>query len=291
MDDVTVKCDDLEEDDVDDEDVDENLNFDNMNANEDEEEEQVDDHQNARFSGDDDEDADWEKAMLAHVDEEQILSQKLSQLSASDQDENKPQLKRKRVTQSNEDIADLVPEYLSTCTASFVRMIHPAFCTTMAVETIDFEELRQVAIWMHRIQWIVIEKSLWRVYFQSGTGQLKNVDSSAIGNVQMWPTEVIEHGSENEACLAYVNARLRQLEDKEQACRERLNSIKQQLSSYTLLIDQAIQAFVQRNIQAFRAECELKKTMVECDYEEKLLALDFGRLNPNDRQVIRGVYD
>ena len=293
MDDATVKGDDLEEDDVDDEDIDENLNFDQMNADEEEEEEeeQVDDDQQAMFGEeDDDEEADWEKAMLAHVDEEQILSQKLSQLSASDQDENKPQLKRKRVAQSNEGIDDLVPDYLLTCTKSFVRMIHQAFCTTKAMEMIDLEELRQVAIWMHRIQWIVIEKSLWRVYFQCGTGQLKNVDSSAIVHFQMWPSEVIEHGSEHEACLAYVNARLRQLEDKEQECRERLDTIKQQLSSYSSPVDQAMQAFVQRNIQAFRAECELKKTLVECDYEEKLLALEFGRLNPNDRQVIPDVY-
>ena len=216
QDDTTVHCDDLEEDDVDDEDIDENLNFDNMNADgeeEEDEEELVDDDQKDMFS---EEDANWEKAMLAHIDEEQILSQKLSQLSASDQDENKPQLKRKRVghpsgtqfsAQSNQNSDDLVPEYLSKCTESFVRMIHQAFCTTSATDTADFEKLRKVAIWMHRIQWIAIEKSLWHVYLQSGTRHLRNVDSSAVGNFQMWPSEVkttvtteVEHGNENDAC-------------------------------------------------------------------------------------------
>ena len=70
-----------------------------------------------------------------------------------------------------------------------------------------------------------------------------------------------------------------------------LDDVKQQMKSYTLLIDQAIKVFVQRNIQAFRAECEYKKAVVECDYEEKLLALEFGQLNPNERQVIPNVVD
>lgn len=255
---------------------------------------------------DDREDADWEKAMLAHVDDEQVLSQKLSQLSASDPAENKPQLKRKRVglasdtplvAPSKEDIDDPVPDYLSQCTKSFVRMIHQAFSTTAAVEAIDFEELRQAAIWMDRIQRMSIQASLWHVYLQSGTGQLSNVDSSSIAQVQLWPSDVkigvptgIEHGSDHDACLDFVHARLRQWEEKGHECRERLDEIKQNMPSYTLLIDQAMQTFVQRNLQSFRTECERKKTMAECDYQEKLLECQFNQWNPTERQVIPSRY-
>ncbi|CAF1097789.1 unnamed protein product [Adineta ricciae] len=139
--------------------------------------------------------------------EEQQLSQKLSQLSASNQykqsnekeesdlktDVTIESLKRlssqtaevttaattvKRMKINVVDVADSdMPRYLSKSSKIFEEKIKTLPELEMAISSkiISIEQLRQTTVLIHKIQLHDLNISLWTTYLHSGTGKLKNI--------------------------------------------------------------------------------------------------------------------
>ncbi|CAF1411329.1 unnamed protein product [Rotaria sordida] len=121
--------------------------------------------------------------------EEQVLSQKLTQLSITTNNQQSTAM---------EDIADeikQIPDYLSKRNESFIQMINQVISITANLATTNKtkKELRQIAILIYKIMVIQISNSLWTTYLKSGMGQLiiqSKEQVNCLTNLHIWPKEI-----------------------------------------------------------------------------------------------------
>ena len=211
-------------------------------------------------------------------EEEEHLSQKLSQLSASDQENIKdgPQIttkKRPSLTptttaasvgkkfKTHEDIEPIewVSNYLSSSNGSFDRMLHTLL--KQESKSYDIEDFRQFAMIINHLKCIELDKILWNKYLQSGTGELmkqENIQSvlmagsCSIVAFAYWPLEVqlrmIKHRQttakdpeeiEHESCLDYVESVLMKYDQQKEFYE----------NQYRILIEQRLQCFMTDKIE------------------------------------------
>jgi hypothetical protein len=132
--------------------------------------------------------------------EEQCLSQKLSQLSASEDDHQNKQSKDSTTTTTttiittnkrsslvgtstiskkmkiddqkvhDEEVKDKIPNYLLINHQDFQQFIQSMLSTT--ANTMNMKDLQEIALLIRQITMIDLQKSLWNSYLQSGTGEL-----------------------------------------------------------------------------------------------------------------------
>ena len=114
-------------------------------------------------------------------------------------------------------------------------------------------------------------------------GTLKS-DQSHI--IIVWPTEVksfvMKHAiNEDEACLTYVNNYLHHLDDKMKQYQSELNTKKNHIR-----VDiQMIEMYVQQGLESLRIETEYKIALVQYDYNDHVLELEYLQNNPSKHQV------
>ncbi|CAF3485867.1 unnamed protein product [Rotaria socialis] len=167
------------------------------------------------------------KATTEEEKEEEHLSQKLSQLSASGQDQTKggdhestvtttvtttkkrPSLtptptttttttaasssvmKKFKTNQDNPSV-EWMSNYLSSTNGTFDEMLRPLLLKKTFFKYIDIEDLRQFAIIMHNMKCIELDQSLWNTYLKSGTGKLnqQQQQQQQQQKIQWWPMEI-----------------------------------------------------------------------------------------------------
>ena len=140
-------------------------------------------------------------------DVEEILSQKLSQLSTKSEEENEEKspmtnkrrrssalsspsviTKKMKMTDDKDTQHDRIPAYLLATNKSFnfimSNVMHTATSTTL-------DDLRQVAILIHQIAELRIDKQIKTTYLQSGTGTLRESEPELTNlDRRVWPTQV-----------------------------------------------------------------------------------------------------
>ena len=174
-------------------------------------------------------------------------------------------------------------------------MIHQALSTTATSNSI--EDLREIAILMYRLMSNQYLHSLWSAYSMSGMGQLTSLPNHppvhhAI-HPQVWPVEVkmkakqniTAETTEHEACLALVNRRLQELDGKTKQYRMELDIQKNRCHRCTPIIQQAIRKFVEQGFDGERLRIEHKIHLVQYDYAERVLELEYLAQYPTDEQV------
>ncbi|CAF4756126.1 unnamed protein product [Rotaria sp. Silwood1] len=229
--------------------------------------------------------------------EEHVLSQKLNQLSTSQQKESEIESEKKLPKKVKPDQLRETPKYLTKSNKSFEKRINSIWSTNtttaVASSSDNLEKYRQIAIVIHRIKYIEILYSLWTVYLQSGLGQLKTHYSCNGLGPQLWVKPVqsmvkvtVRSGTEeNEACLTYVKNGLTQLHKAIQQAHTDLHVQKNHLPNDSTLIQQAIERFVEENLTSLRKKIQHKIQLVHYDYEEHILKLDYLTLNPSETQI------
>ncbi|CAF2761252.1 unnamed protein product [Rotaria sp. Silwood2] len=259
--------------------------------------------------------------MIDLIVEEEHLSQKLSQLSASGKDqqqnENDNQSKlstvkkrpsltptttiaatttKKMKPNEGDQSSDMIPKYLSNNNKAFEQMINPLL--QKAANSINIELLREIAVLIHQLECINIDRSLWTTYLRSGTSTLK---PQATTKLFLWSIEVkqrmIDCGEattsnpdeiDQDSCLSYVNRVLEKFQNQTNYCQTQLRERKQRLNnSWTSEIEEAITKFVQQYVTAvYKLPKEGQMVAVEYDYSDRLLQLEYYQENPNEYQAI-----
>ncbi|CAF1500204.1 unnamed protein product [Adineta steineri] len=269
--------------------------------------------------------------------EEQRLSQKLSQLSASNQNkqlnEHKEQEEEEEQNDLNQssstvskkrssststtikkmkltlvDVSDNdMPRYLSKTKGTFDTQINNLLYSKAASNShIDIEQLRQIAVLLHKIGLHQLYISLWETYLRSGTGTLKDSveqteqsSSSSSLNLLLWPQEVktsmIEHRYttleinqiDHDTCLNYVQYKIQQFHDLNTHCEMQLEERKRQLTDkFTEEIEEIIKKFVEDyGISIHRIPIDGEIATIEYNYNDRLFELDFHRENPHPYQM------
>lgn len=260
-------------------------------------------------------------------DIEEHLSQKLSQLSASTKDLEEDNIQvststtkkrpsftppsptttavveltttKKLKTEDNQ--IETIPKYLTSNykafdenLINFIR-ISPTF--------VNIEDLRNIAFRIHQIECVKLDRILWTIYLQSGTGELKikrpimSIDSNL--KVFLWPEEVkrkmIEHGHtqmtnpqdiDDQTCIDYVKRVLEKFQNQLLHYQKKLEEEKRKLD-YTLTneIQDTLLKFVQQyGISVYKIPIDGLISTVEFDYKDRLIQLAFENENPNEFQ-------
>jgi hypothetical protein len=190
---------------------------------------------------------------------------------------------------------DDIPDYLSVTNKSFEQTILPILRNTG--NPIDIDQLRQQAILLHKCSMLNLHKSLWNTYLRSGTGQLKGHNQD--NNPLIWPTHVEsmmiakglpimmnENTINHDVYIDFVNKHIRQLNDKVEQYQAQYETRKKSLEGYTDSIVAMIGQFIeQQGIGHIRLQFDSKIALVEYDYEDRSLTLEYFKLNPNPQQV------
>ncbi|CAF4811077.1 unnamed protein product [Rotaria sp. Silwood1] len=209
--------------------------------------------------------------------EEPALSQRLNQLSVTSH--HTPE----HLISVHEDDAENIPYYLSKESESFQKMTGNLSSNELV------EKLRQMAIVIHELFMIDLQKSLWTIYLKSGTGQLQlnQMDHDQLSHPHLWPIEVQKlmrqqslDSTDMAACLTYVTQHLDELDDKMKQCQTKYNMMKNQYFNYV----PKIQTFVHQQLESARLATEQQIAIVHYNYNDHLFELKFMAYNPTPQQ-------
>ncbi|CAF3431366.1 unnamed protein product [Rotaria sp. Silwood2] len=210
--------------------------------------------------------------------EEQALSQRLSQLSMISH--HTPE----HLIMVNKDDAENIPYYLSKESKSFQEI-------TSDLPSYELvEELRQMAMVIHQLFMIDLEKSLWTPYLKSGTDQLQlnQMDNDNLIHTHLWPIEVQKlvskqspDNTDTAACLTYVTQHLDELDDKMKQYQTKYNMKKNQYFNYV----PKIQIFVHQQLESARLATEQQIAIVHYNFNDHLFELKFMTYNPTPQQI------
>lgn len=214
----------------------------------------------------------------------------------------------KKMKADTEEISDeVMPKYLSSSDQTFENMIKPILQKT--ANTIHIEYFRQIALLTHHLAFIDLNITLWTTYLRSGTGKLKlgeqlqqitTMATSVYQNLSIWHKEVkssmIDEGYvtvtdaneiNHDTYLNYVHSKLHKFRDQTVFYQNQLDERKQRLNnSFTDEIGQAINQYVEDyGIALFRISTETKIAIVEYDFNDRLIELEYHQQNPNEYQV------
>jgi hypothetical protein len=260
-------------------------------------------------TNDDDDDAVDQIELLIHrkkrpclpINSESII-QKKKRTNIDDDDDDSPQE------------IDQMPKYLLAKNKLFDRMIEQNISLT-TTHSMTIEDLRQIAFFIHYLNFYTILYDLWSVYLKAGTGQLrvndeevvlKNENPSINNHRPYWSKHVLSsfiseqdrrrrrrrREDADEQQLTYellVGHRLSQYQDKIEHYQKQLDEKKSRhlLDDFTPIIEEKLQLFIeeQDEISSHRKKCHHAITMLHYDYNDQLLQDQYQEENPTDYQV------
>ncbi|CAF1459863.1 unnamed protein product, partial [Adineta steineri] len=252
--------------------------------------------------------------------QQQILSQKLSQVSANNDTDDVPientvsdRIKRSISTSSTLDIVskkfrsldkdddgdgdekEKIPTYLQS-TSTFLNQFTTDHIINHVSTTITIEDLRQLAILKHKISMISIRQQLWTIYFKSGMGQWKTDESHRIDvDRRIWPDEVRtimlsklnndNNQDEQKLCEEIVYEYLEGFNKATKYYCEEFTKRKNNLIDFTDEIEKSIETFVQQHgIQSQQMKLNYKTTILKYGYDDQILQREYLRTNPTKYQ-------
>ncbi|CAF1408279.1 unnamed protein product [Adineta steineri] len=260
--------------------------------------------------------------------EEEVLSQQFSQLSTENESEeggssvvnskrklnttSAPYVVFKRiksandndpnVTEGEEQEQDQIPAYLLTTNKSFDHMIQKVMNTA---SSIDMNDLRQLALLIHHIAALNIQKQVTIVYLRSGTGKLRESEPSLTEvDRRVWPMQVksaiaekrkqgkivttvqISTEDEHRDHENLVYERLQQINKTIEQYQRQFNEKKSQLIGLTTTIEEAIVKYVQHyGVIPLQMKRDMKIALLEYDYDAEILERKYLEEKPNDYQI------
>ncbi|CAF1203637.1 unnamed protein product, partial [Adineta steineri] len=230
--------------------------------------------------------------------EEEVLSQQFSQLSTDNESEeggssvvsskrklnttSAPYVVFKRikstndndpnVTEGEEEEQDQIPAYLLATNKSFDHMIQKVMNTA---SSIDMNDLRQLALLIHHIAALNIQKQVTIVYLRSGTGKLREPEPSLTEvDRRVWPMQVKSALSEKRKQRKIVTTVQITTEDEH---RDHENLVYERLQKINERIEQYQRQFNEKKRQLI--------ALLEYDYDAEILERKYLEEKPNDYQI------
>ena len=197
---------------------------------------------------------------------------------------------------------DQIPAYLLTTNKSFDRMIQKVMNTASAI---DMNDLRRMALLMHQIAALHIQKQITIAYLRCGTGQLREPEMSlTVIDRRVWPAQVksamlekrhkaktdtivqINARDEHRSCENLVYEHLRKIKRKTEQYQKQFNEKKSQLIGLTSTMEEAIVRYVQQyGIIPLQMKRDLKIALLEHEYDAEILERKYAAEKPNEYQV------
>jgi hypothetical protein len=249
--------------------------------------------------------------------DEQVLSQTLSQLSTQDETDYESSTttttttttgnKRRSTTTAESMITskkskhgsetferDPVPTYLSTDNETFRRALKKMIGTTKAI---SIDALRQVALCIHHIGALQIQKQISLVYLQSGTGEWSEPEFDLVPiDRRVWPSQVTSalaarvEMTDDEAHLACEQLVQQRLRDFDESLGHYQRQLDELMQEHPDALRQAIDGYVDEHGMALlRMKRDLKIALLEYAYHAEIVDRKYRQANPNAYQVGRAM--
>ena len=189
-----------------------------------------------------------------------------------------------------------MPSYLSSIyERRFVRLIEQH--VPSIDRSLNREDLRQVAILMHHVTVLELERSLWDSYLKCATSMVQRNGKYP----RFWPAAVIAMFRElaqmttlgdvdqirasDDDYLRIVQRQLCDLEKEGRALQCQLNHRKKRIYDYERIWEEPLRAFVVEQTESFRQQFQCKVQLVEFDNRAHQLECEFREESPNTAQV------
>ena len=200
---------------------------------------------------------------------------------------------------------DDVPAYLLRTNKAFLRAAHQVLTTTTS--SISVDDLQLIALLMHRIAALYIQKQITHVYLRSGTGKLRQPAGDLMDiDRRVWPVQVTSamvtkrakaNPSSATAITAdtdgdqleyesLVNERLQEIKQQMKAYKQQLDEKKSQLMKFTPEMEEALVHYVQHyGLVPLQMKRDLKTALLQHHYDATLLDRKYAHAEPNAYQV------
>jgi hypothetical protein len=223
--------------------------------------------------------------------DEQVLSQKMSQLSTTITDEKEWSMKYIK------DKIENISNHLSERNEPFKQMTHRAL-STMGKSTSNrhTEELHQITALLFKIKLIQIHHSLWTTYLQSGTGKLIIPTQERLmypTDLPIWPKEIktivlltsLGRVDDGQICLNFVTRHVQELDNQFKQYQNELSMKTNGVDRFSKGGQQIIETYVEENLSQIRKEIEHGIELVKYDYRIRALKLTYNQHHPSAYQV------
>ncbi|CAF1508620.1 unnamed protein product, partial [Rotaria sordida] len=227
----------------------------------------------------------------AKIVHEQVLSQELGQFSPFKINSTKKQITRfpieiilsKTIGSEWQSISD----YLCSKNPSFEKKLR-----TILPSTMNLDEIRDIAILMHKIMSIDIVQSLWIVYRKYGMEEIQSKRPINVSDTKFWPKEVSslmkklknDNIIDESSCLIFANQCLQELYNKKEHYRHELNVKTTRLSGYNFSMEYTIEKFVQQGLQSLHIEINEHIATVQYHYTNIIFQQTYFAQNSNTNQ-------
>ena len=197
---------------------------------------------------------------------------------------------------------DNIPAYLLLTNLSFIDVVQKILNIASSISAND---LQIIAVLMHHIAALRMQKHITHLYLRAGTGKLSDPNSDLLEiDRRVWLTQVksvmlakraqakittameITEDSEQLNYENLVNERLQEIAHKFQLYNKYLNDKKSQLIGYTSAVEEAIIRHVQNyGIIPLQMKSDLKIALLKHDYNAIILQRKYEQGKPNEYQV------
>ena len=194
------------------------------------------------------------------------------------------------ITRMNGMDFDFIPDYLCATNPSLEKTI-----SSILPSSVDLEDLRNIAILMHKMMSIELVHRLWIIYRQAGQGELQSnlVINATTSDIKFWSKEVrslvrqstIQYHDEDDACLYFVNHCLHDLNNKNQQYQHELNLKTSRLYGYNRSLEYTIEKLIKKNLESMRIQTDEQIALVQYHSTEQILQHTYLTQNPNENQV------
>ena len=242
------------------------------------------------------------RALILDLQEEQqVLSQRLSQLSTASDFEIEPaddgkrrraptttvssnvNVKKVRIDTDDPPGQERIPTYLS---------IQHLICQNIDIPShLSIEDLQQLAFCMHQLGVLPIEEELWTGYRQCGTGLWR--EQSILCHRQYWPHHVkslvstqTNDSDEQQACETIVQQRLQEIHNQMVGYQTEYQDKQRTLGAVTPALEEILRKLVHENaIVPLRMKVDMALAVLRCEDEDHWLQCQYQAEGPTDYQV------
>lgn len=194
---------------------------------------------------------------------------------------------------------DHMPKYLRANYRLFDEVMQPLLQRN--ANSIRLEDLREIAYLIHNINLTNLLISQWQLYLRSGTGDIRVPFSESKQPIHpsIWPSEVkqmmlregtvnavTESDIDSSQCLSFTQDYLTSLRTNVQKRQTELNDRKRRLPKFTDDPYQTIELFIfQHYMDETSLRIQKNMLLVEYNYRDHWLELEFEQLNPTEDQL------
>lgn len=183
-----------------------------------------------------------------------------------------------------------IPDYLCLTNECFQIL----FQTHLSLSN-EIDLLKDITILMYKMKSIKIIESLWKIYEQSGRGQLQLASNNITIKRPIWPSQVWTllkqwhrlTNNDNYTCSNLIKYVLDELNQRYESYEKEFQMKIKNSTDYNARLSYTLEKFIEKHNSSLAMKTNQEVLLVQYHYIDQSLQHDYLALNPNHDQVNR----